>query len=180
MRCGYRLCGCRLRRLAVGLSHRTGVETAVCPRMVHVAVMRRIGRCRRGHHRRGHWRGHWCLRGGWSIVHVPLGQHGRSASGAGLLAFEPRPQAVEVEEMAAEQPFGCGHLLAADDAERVCARKLLGGRVREAAEPIHSALPIRSKRDMAARKPASPQVGFSRHCEAQLVRGRAAAAASIH
>ena len=73
---------------------------------------------------------------------MPLGQHGRSASWAGLLAFEPRTQAVEVEEMAAEQPFGCGHLLAANDAEGVCARKLLGGRVREAAEPIHSALPI--------------------------------------
>ena len=66
---------------------------------------------------------------------MPLGQHGRSASWAGLLAFEPRTQAVEVEEMAAEQPFGCGHLLAANDAEGVCARKLLRGRIREAAEP---------------------------------------------
>ncbi len=64
-------------------------------------------------------------------------EDGAAARGAVLLSLEPRPEAVQVEDVAAEQLLVAArrrHLLAADDADAVGALEVLRRRVGEAVE----------------------------------------------
>jgi hypothetical protein len=60
-----------------------------------------------------------CSRGGLVWLGSRGGEDGGTAGGAGLLALEPGAQAVDVEEVAAGELLGSGHLFSADDARGV-------------------------------------------------------------